>query len=442
NVAINRITTLEVLYEYPLGFVLEYPETSSTGSIGHLFRMDPDDWQDPVLNIAYSRGGRMGQSLSGTSVQCRVLVNGAGEQVPCSERHTTCALTICPNSDEDHLRTPHTKASREDVREQLRKDREDRLQYVSPTRDIFLKTSAYLAAIQKLGCTRPLLEVTNLSATEEEARETREIYLHQVQRGYRTKEGLCEGRVVFDYGDNGKPYIRYLASPSHEPYRAKICEHYNPRTNKDHLNDHGIADGSYHLEYIEAVISGDEEEARQIEEAIFSLGYGPLADCSTVTNCSQQKTFCSFSHRDKAQNLIQPLMKRLECSSKFRVFEPKEAHRKQCPFVLIVTSGAHSHPVPLPSKTPPNIRTAFMEILGKLAEDLPDITPRRLIRHPIMQSFLASKFPLLVCPTLADWHVSLSNRSHIKAYIKQAIEDHCPFGTGWAGTRFRVHIKS
>ncbi|KAJ7016860.1 hypothetical protein C8F04DRAFT_1340208 [Mycena alexandri] len=93
NVAINRITTLEVLYEYPLGFVLEYPETSSTGSIGHLFRMDPDDWQDPALNIAYSRGGRMGQSLSGTSVQCRVLVNGAGEEVPCSERHTTCVLT-------------------------------------------------------------------------------------------------------------------------------------------------------------------------------------------------------------------------------------------------------------------------------------------------------------------------------------------------------------
>jgi hypothetical protein len=66
-----------------------------------------------------------------------------------------------------------------------------------------------------------------------------------------------------------------------------------------------------------------------------------------------------------------------------------------------------------------------MEILGMLAEDLPDITPRRFIRHPIVQSFLTSKFPFLVFPTLADWHVSLSNRSHIKAYIKQAIEGHC-----------------
>jgi hypothetical protein len=105
---------------------------------------------------------------------------------------------ICPNSNEEELSVPHTKTSREDVRERLRKDREDRPQYVSPSRDIFLKTSAYLAALQKLGCSRPLLEVTNLSATEEEAREAWELYMLQTQRGYRMKEGLCEGRIVFD----------------------------------------------------------------------------------------------------------------------------------------------------------------------------------------------------------------------------------------------------
>ncbi|KAJ7823047.1 hypothetical protein B0H14DRAFT_2518729 [Mycena olivaceomarginata] len=126
-------------------------------------------------------------------------------------------------------------------------------------------------------------------------------------------------------------------------------------------------------------------------------------------------------------------MQRLACSSKFRVFEPKEEYRAACPFVLIVTSGDHLHPVPLPTKTPPKIRDKLMEILGTLAQDLPDITPRRLLRHPIIQSFLTSKFPFIVCPTLADWHVSVSNRSHIKSYIKRAIEEHCPFGTGWNG---------
>lgn len=90
NVAINRITTLEVLYKYPVGYVLEYPETSSTGSIGHLFHMDPNDWRDPVLNIAYSRGAGTGQSLSGTSVKCDLLVDSEGNRVECRERHTTC----------------------------------------------------------------------------------------------------------------------------------------------------------------------------------------------------------------------------------------------------------------------------------------------------------------------------------------------------------------
>lgn len=111
----------------------------------------------------------------------------------------------------DELNTPHTRASRADVQERLRKDREERLQYVSPSRDIFLKTLAYITAIQKLGCSGPLFEVTgNFSETEEEMQEARDLYLFQTQRGYRMKEGICEGRVVFDYGDNGRPYIRQV----------------------------------------------------------------------------------------------------------------------------------------------------------------------------------------------------------------------------------------
>ncbi|KAJ6506213.1 hypothetical protein C8R47DRAFT_1241345 [Mycena vitilis] len=427
NVAINRVTTVQVLYEYPVGHVVEYPETSSTGSIGHLFRMDPKDWQDPALNIAYSRGGRMGQTVAGVNVKCRLLVDAAGIPVDCTERHSTCeGCKVCPNSDVDTLSTPHTKASREDVQARLRKDREDRLQFVSPSRDIFLKTLAYIMAIQKLGCSRPLFEATaNFSDTEEEMKDARDLYLFQTQRGYRMKAGLCEGRVVFDYGDNGRPYIS--------------CEHYNAKINKDHFHDHSIGDGSYHVEYIEAVFCGDEQEAAQIEDFAFNFGYGPLADCSTITNCSQQKAYCPFPHRDEQHNLIQPVMNRLMCNSKFRVFEPKPDVRAACPFVLIVTHGDHPHPVPLPTKTPPKIRSQVFELLGKLAEDLPDITPRRFIRHPIVQSFLASKFPFITCPTLADWHVSLSNRSHIRAYIKQALESFCPFGTGWSGVK---HLKA
>lgn len=37
---------------------------------------------------------------------------------------------------------------------------------------------------------------------------------------------------------------------------------------------------------MEAVFWGDEQEVAQIEESALSLGYGPLAGCTTVANCS------------------------------------------------------------------------------------------------------------------------------------------------------------
>ncbi|KAJ7870610.1 hypothetical protein B0H14DRAFT_2571198 [Mycena olivaceomarginata] len=64
-----------ILYEHPLDYVPEYPETSATGAVEHLSRMDLENWQDPTLNIAYSRGGRMGQSLSETSVNIGMVEN-------------------------------------------------------------------------------------------------------------------------------------------------------------------------------------------------------------------------------------------------------------------------------------------------------------------------------------------------------------------------------
>jgi hypothetical protein len=130
-------------------------------------------------------------------------------------------------------------------------------------------------------------------------------------------------------------------------------------------------------------------------------------------------------------------MIKLPCASKFGVFEPKEEYRTVCPFMLIMALGEHPHPVPSLTKIPPidKIRAQIFGLLENLAKDLADITPRQFIRHmhPIVQSFLRSKFSILVSLTPADWHVSLSNRSHIDSYIKQALETFCPFGTGWAG---------
>lgn len=88
EVKLNRETVLETLYRYPIGAVVEYPETSSTGFVGHLFRMDPDNWTSPILNVAYSRGMPSGLRKE---VFTEILIDSTtGELAPCSVRHTTC----------------------------------------------------------------------------------------------------------------------------------------------------------------------------------------------------------------------------------------------------------------------------------------------------------------------------------------------------------------
>ena len=54
NVSLNRKTTLKTLYHYPLGVIVEYPESSSEGCIGHLFDISPDDWLNPRSNFVYA----------------------------------------------------------------------------------------------------------------------------------------------------------------------------------------------------------------------------------------------------------------------------------------------------------------------------------------------------------------------------------------------------
>lgn len=90
NIQINRQTTLSTVYHYPANALVEYPETSQDGRIGHIFTLDPNAWISPYLNFAYSLGGSHGSSKRGTSVTVSALVNLSGEKVPCREMHTTC----------------------------------------------------------------------------------------------------------------------------------------------------------------------------------------------------------------------------------------------------------------------------------------------------------------------------------------------------------------
>lgn len=128
----------------------------------------------------------------------------------------------------------------------------------------------------------------------------------------------------------------------------------------------------------------------------------------------------------------------MPCSTKFRIYEPLEAYRKVCPKIFITSYGVHTHPIPLPLKTPSVVRKQIAELLVDLTEDLADLTPRRFLRHPIVNSYLRARFPDLPSPNLSDLHVSLANRSHLKAYIQLAKEQYFPAGTGWEGRLIRI----
>ncbi|KAK1218050.1 hypothetical protein PQX77_019279 [Marasmius sp. AFHP31] len=58
NVRLNRKTTVIKVYQYPLNTAVKYPETGHTSkeSVAHVFEVDPDVWNNPANDMAYSRG--------------------------------------------------------------------------------------------------------------------------------------------------------------------------------------------------------------------------------------------------------------------------------------------------------------------------------------------------------------------------------------------------
>lgn len=141
----------------------------------------------------------------------------------------------------------------------------------------------------------------------------------------------------------------------------------------------------------------------------------------------------AYEHRTVDGSLDLAKLVSLPCNTSFRCFEPLEEYRAACPQMLVVCRYAHSHPIPLPIKTPPAICREVFDLLSTIEQDLADITPRRFLRHPVTRAYLNDRLPTIQNPCLADLHISLANRDHIKTYISQVQRNCFPFGTGWKG---------
>lgn len=153
----------------------------------------------------------------------------------------------------------------------------------------------------------------------------------------------------------------------------------------------------------------------------------------------------AFDHRDDSTGqLRQQKMQHMPCAATYHLFEPLPESRTACPWSLVVCRGVHTHPIPIPQKTPPFIRQQVIQVLESLDHDLADLTPRRFLRHPVLKTYLASELPDVRNPTLCDLHISLANRSHVRYYIDQITAKVFPFGTGWEGRFFLfvIHFTS
>lgn len=123
----------------------------------------------------------------------------------------------------------------------------------------------------------------------------------------------------------------------------------------------------------------------------------------------------------------------LECQAKFKVYEPLPEYRTKCPWALVVCSGTHTHPIPIPSKTPPLFQREICTILHSIQSDIPDLTPRQFLQHPMLNAYLKHQLPGINNPMLLDLHPSLANCDHLRWYIDSIKEKLYPQGTGWEG---------
>ncbi|KAJ3713589.1 hypothetical protein C8R42DRAFT_684404 [Lentinula raphanica] len=409
----NR-TVLKVVYEHGESDIVEYPISGGRSEevVGHLFRRDTNSWTNPANDFAYSRGPPRGYS---TGVKVSLMVDAeSGNMVPCTVRHSTCqGVKVCPFYDYNVDDVVHSSASREQLQSRLKHDRELRAMFRSPAADVFERTSAFIAALRRTGCPGTSLVEDNDSSEDED-------FMH-LRRGYPLKRDRCTGQLVFGYQFNGDAFIK--------------CEHYSTQA-RDHFFDCTIGNGSYHLDYLEAIFTEDDDEVERIEEELELIGYGPRSSCHTVMNVSSQRPVCPFNHRDASGILKQPKVERIGCSCVFREYEPVLEFRDSCPYILVTSKGPHSHPIPLPEKTPYAIKNDVYQLVHRLDVDMADITPRQFLRHPIVKTYLASRFPLLRNPMLSDLHVSLSNRSHLRVYIETVKKDCFPYGTSWKGLEY------
>ncbi|KAJ3849270.1 hypothetical protein EV368DRAFT_47649, partial [Lentinula lateritia] len=378
-------TKLSELHKYPLNVLVAYPSTGQY-YVGHLIPNNPSAWRNIQSEIQYSLGSPRGQV---NNAQVHVLVNELGETVPCIRKFATCqGIKICAFMSSDILPFIHSRVTADS----LEKHRQllHRSVELTTEEDVYMQTLALWSTFRDYGCLFQLDEVTAYGPEE---------YLHQADikklpqkatRGAPSKP-TCKGQLHLLKFGNTLMHLNFMVSTA-----------------------------SYDTVYFQVLFNNDKALLEVLEGAMKDKGYGPLVSCTTVQNCTSVKVNCESHHRSPNRSMTMTELRRLPYTSSITIYEPLPDYRSSCPYVLIVCKGVHTHPVPIPARTPSSIVDNLIKFLTHL-DDLPNLTARRLLGNEAAKFFLKRKLPNLAKPTFSDLHPSLGNLDHMQVYIDRAI---------------------
>ncbi|KAK0474053.1 hypothetical protein IW261DRAFT_1423173 [Armillaria novae-zelandiae] len=156
-----------------------------------------------------------------------------------------------------------------------------------------------------------------------------------------------------------------------------------------------LSRGGYNFEYLCALIVNDEPIISKIELQARQQGYGLLMSCTTVRNISSVK----------------------RTGIEISMVRPEDGYWEECPKILLICHSPHTHPIPLPTTTPVQIKAEIKALICSLKHELADMTPQCFCRHPAVINRVKELCPAVKEPMVAHLHPLLANLDHIASYI-------------------------
>ncbi|KAK0481017.1 hypothetical protein EDD18DRAFT_1113379 [Armillaria luteobubalina] len=237
-------------------------------------------------------------------------------------------------------------------------------------------------------CRYNLQEATEYSEQELAIKDHIQLTPTKAKQGQKMKK-TCQGRII----------IRQRQEQSYI-----CCEHYRSFLRK-HFVLYPARGGGYNFDYLCMLIVTDEPVISKIELGAHQQGYGLLMSCTTIQNISSVKVNCDFKAfiRERTSNI-----------------------------------NPHTHPIPLLTTTPVQIKAEIKALMHSLEHELADMTPQRFCRHPAVINWVKELCPAVEEPMVVHLHPLLANLNHIASYIHTEVKAALPHGTGWDGV---THMK-